>query len=111
MGTICSPQKDEKLDQRNKPIFYAIFTADMKGLFDKYSRITNYLRTSDMFQHESEVTDAVSLYIKQGDAFDESKLEILAVDSTHKLHPLEYRIEKVTESWLVQACLRQQKFI
>lgn len=29
----------------------------------------------------------------------------------HKLHPIDYKTVKVTQKWLLEACLRQHKFI
>ncbi len=37
-------------------------------------------------------------------------MDLLAVDTAHKLHPLDYGTSKVNKEYLIKACLRQEEF-
>jgi hypothetical protein len=42
--------------------------------------------------------------------FDQNNLDLLSVDTAHKLHPLDYGTSKVSKEYLINACLRQEEF-
>ena len=50
-------------------------------------------------------------YLKNPRSFNTNDSELCSIDSVHKLHPVDYGSGKVTKEWLIDACLRQHKFI
>jgi len=82
-------------------------SAKLKDLFDYYTQIVLYLRTSNFFATTTDpLLIAIDLYLANDCQFHPSDLPLAAVDSAHKLHPLDYRTETVTKEWLLNACLR-----
>jgi hypothetical protein len=50
----------------------------------------------------------VEIYLKNPKNFDIKNKDLLAVDTAHKLHPLDYGTNKVNKDYLIKACLRQE---
>jgi hypothetical protein len=92
MGTICSAKHEEE-----PMLFYATFTAPLRTLFDRYSTVIEFLRTSELFAQESvQLTDSIEVYFQDPVGFDQKNLNLVAIDSVHKLHPLDYNTPVVT---------------
>jgi hypothetical protein len=49
-------------------------------------------------------------YLQSTAGFDPQRMDLLAVDCTHKLHPLAYRTDIVCQEWLVEACLAHHHY-
>ena len=52
----------------------------------------------------------VETYLKDWKHFDANNLDLVAVDTSHKLHPLDYSTNKIDKEYLINACLRQDEF-
>jgi hypothetical protein len=52
----------------------------------------------------------VSEYFKKELKSDGTNMDVACVDVVRKLHPHEYWNVKIDEKWLIDACMRQQKF-
>ena len=53
---------------------------------------------------------AVQKYFADSFKVDPEDKDVACADMVRKLHPREYWFEQIDEEWLIQACLRQQKF-
>jgi hypothetical protein len=83
----------------------------MSLLFQKHIEVIYYLRTTHIFARNSQgLRDTIDLYLDNPVHFDRKDMSMVAVDSVHKLHPLDYGTSIVRNEWLLDACLRQNEF-
>lgn len=97
MGTCLESSSSSK----KKYEFSVRFSPRLKALFDNYYQIVQYIKTSNLFSGVTpELTSAVDKYLTNIFGFDKSDMNLCAVDSAHKLHPVDYATQKVTKEWL-----------
>ena len=85
-------------------------TANLQDLFQEYQKITDFLRSSKLFADASpQLKASIDDYLN-GKNMTLEDMNLMAVASAHKLHPLDFQ-SKVTPDWLMAACLHQQKFV
>ncbi len=70
-----------------------------------------YIRESNIFKSRTEKLErAVDQYLTNYNQFDKTNIQMLAIDTSHKLHPRDYGTSKVDKEYLINACLRQDDF-
>lgn len=96
---------------KSKAKFRTDFSSDLLPLFSNYRKVILFLRSSYLFKETTPLLEqSVAQYLLDPLNFDQQNWALQAIDATHKLHPLDYCTPKVTQEWLVNACLRHHKF-
>ena len=87
------------------------FLADLRPLHKKYVELVLHVRKTRLFADRNpNLLKAVHKYFDDKFVVDGSDIDVACVDAVRKLHPRDYWCTKIDEEWMIQACLRQQKF-
>jgi len=87
------------------------FTADIIELHKQYVKMVLYVRDTKLFADRNDkLITAVRQYFANQFKVEDGNMEVICVDTVRKLHPKDYWFTAIDEEWMIQACLRQQKF-